>query len=365
MAEDLARDSAFAVTVADIDQAALGAVAGRGPIETINADLSDPATIRKHCEGFDLIVGALSSRLGLQTLEAVIDAGRPYVDINFSGDNLLSLHDKAAARGVTAVIDCGVAPGMTNMCAGWASTQLDPFERLEIYVGGLPEVRRWPFEYKAAFAPSDAIEEYTRPARMVESGKVVTYPALSGLELLEFDRVGTLEAFNTDGLRTLIETLDVPDMLEKTLRYPGHAELMRMFRELGFFGEKKIDVGGQTIAPLDLTSALVFDDWTYGPNEVDITVCRVIAIGKASDGAPTRLQWDLFDRRDAASGVRSMSRTTGYPATQVARLVADGTFREPGVFAPERLGVQEGVLERVMSGLAERGIDYRFSRTTL
>src|SRR5262249_10095963 len=147
----------------------------------------------------------------------------------------------------------------------------------------------------APFAPSDVIEEYVRPARMVENGKIVIKEALSEPELIDFPGVGSLEAFNTDGLRSLIQTLaGVPDMKEKTLRYPGHIELMRVLRPTGFFDQKPITVDGVSVRPLDVTSALLFPKWTFEEGEGELTVLRVIVEGK-KNGAPARYQWDLLD----------------------------------------------------------------------
>jgi hypothetical protein len=174
--------------------------------------------------------------------------------------------------------------------AGYAVTQLEPCERLEVYVGGLPAVRSWPWEYKAPFAPSDVIEEYVRPARYVAHGELVVREALSEPEPFEMVGVGTLEAFNTDGLRTLARTLDVPHMKEKTLRYPGHIELMRVLRQLGLFSREPIEVDGVWVSPLALTSKLLFPQWTYGEGEEDLTVLRVVAEGKLGGGpAPPRV----------------------------------------------------------------------------
>jgi saccharopine dehydrogenase-like NADP-dependent oxidoreductase len=203
------------------------------------------------------------------------------------------------------------------------------------------------------------IEEYTRPARQVEHGQVVVRPALSSPELVEFDGVGTLEAFDTDGLRSLIKTLRVPHMLEKTLRYPGHIELMRVLRDTGFFSQRPIDIGGQKVRPLDVTSALLFPKWTFGEGEADLTVLRVIAIGK-KDGVHTRLRYDLWDRYDPKTKMRSMSRTTAFPAAIFARLLADGKFG-PGVHPPETLATQPGIFEHVMGELNRRGIHTSFT----
>lgn len=357
MALDLATDPTLQVSVADVRPMALAALSARAKVKTIQADLSDPAAIIALVKPFDLVIGALSSSMGLATLRAVIDAGKPYVDISFMADDALALAPAAAAAGVVAVVDCGIAPGMSNMAAGYAASVLQPCTRLDIMVGGVPELRRWPFDYKVAFAPSDVIEEYVRPARMVEHGEVVVYPALSGVELVDIPGVGTLEAFNTDGLRSLVTTLQIPDMREKTMRWPGHAQLMRVLQASGFFSDDPIVVGGQTVTPRDVTSAILFPHWTYEPGEVDLTVLRVVATG-TKDGMPVRMIWELVDRADAASGCSSMSRTTGLPATIVARLLLAGRFTTPGVHAPEVLGAVPGLLDEVLAELAKRGIHF-------
>ena len=207
----------------------------------MRADLRDPEVVTGLVREHDLVIGALPSHIGFATVRAVIEAGRDLVDISFMPEDARELDAFARERGVTAVVDCGVAPGVSNMMAGFAAGQLDPCEKLEIYVGGLPVERRWPFDYKAGFAPHDVIEEYTRPARLVENGRIVVREALSEPELMHFPGVGTLEAFNTDGLRSLADTLAVPFMKEKTLRYPGHVELMRVLRETGFFSKEPLD----------------------------------------------------------------------------------------------------------------------------
>lgn len=355
MAWDLRREPGLDVTLSDVSAEALARAQG---VRTLQADLSDPRAVQQLAQGFDLVVGALPSRFGLATLAAVIEAGRPYVDISFMAEDALQHDALARARGVTAVVDCGVAPGLSNMMVGHAAARLERAEQVEIYVGGLPAERRWPFEYKAGFAPHDVIEEYTRPSRIVEHGREVVREALSEPELLDFPGIGTLEAFNTDGLRSLVKTIDAPFMKEKTLRYPGHIALMRAFRETGLFSKEPICVNGVTVRPLDVTAALMFPKWTFGPGEADLTVMRVSVEGRRG-GRRVRYAWDLLDRYDPATGFRSMSRTTAFPATIVARLLAQGAFRQPGVHPPERLGREPGLLEGVIAGLAERGVSVR------
>jgi saccharopine dehydrogenase-like NADP-dependent oxidoreductase len=275
----------------------------------------------------------------------------------------LTLDAAAKKSRATVVVDCGVAPGLSNMLSGVAAAELAPCRSIAICVGGLPRRPKPPFNYKAAFSPADVIEEYTRPARLVEGGKIVTRPALSDVEPVEFSGVGTLEAFNTDGLRTLTRTLKVPSMKEKTLRYPGHAALMLAFREAGFFGEEPVKAGGAAVRPLDLSRVLLTRAWTYEEGEEgeeDLTVMRVVAEGMRR-GAPARIAWEISDLFDRATRTTSMSRVTAFPAALVARRIAAGTIRGPGIIPPEHLAATPGLVDKLLDELRTRGV--RIDRT--
>jgi saccharopine dehydrogenase-like NADP-dependent oxidoreductase len=365
IARDLAEDAGLQVDVADVRAESLERVAERAAVGRVRLDLADPAAVRQMAGGYDLIVGALPSVIGFAAVRAVIEAGKDLVDISFMPQDPLELDGLARERGVTAVVDCGVAPGLSNMMCGAAAARLDPCEKVEIYVGGLPVARHWPFDYKAGFAPWDVLEEYTRPARLVEHGRIVVKEPLSEPELLDFPGVGTLEAFNTDGLRTLMRTLRAPFMKEKTLRWPGHAELMRVLRDTGFFSLQPVDVGGQKVRPRDLTAALLFPRWTFEEGEADLTVMRVRLEGREEDGTRAAHAWDFVDRFHEGTGLRSMSRSTGYVASSVARLVTRGGFRRPGVHPPETLGAVPGLLDGVLADLVARGVRCRGTVTRL
>jgi saccharopine dehydrogenase-like NADP-dependent oxidoreductase len=257
-----------------------------------------------------------------------------------------------------ALVDCGIAPGCSNLILGYLETVLDEVQEFLCLVGGLPAVRTWPYEYKAVFSPADVLEEYTRPARYVVHGEVVTMPALSEPELVDFAGVGTLEAFNTDGLRSIIKTCKAPSMKEKTLRYPGHIELMRVLRETGFFRKDPVEVKGARVRPLDLTEKLLFPLWQLNDGEEDFTVMRVEVAG-VKNGQKVRYTYDLLDRYDASTGTTSMARTTGYTCTAGVRLVASGAFKRPGVSPPEFLGREPGCFLTVMKELAQRGVVFR------
>ncbi|VAX39683.1 Carboxynorspermidine dehydrogenase [hydrothermal vent metagenome] len=360
MAADLAADPDFAVTIADSRPDALDRAKARsgGSIETIHADLGDIETLKRTIAPFDIVVGALASVIGFQTLRAVIESGKNFCDISFMPQDAIDLDNLAKEHGVTAIVDCGVAPGMSNLLAARSVAALDKADSIEIYVGGLPRERRWPFQYKAGFSPSDVIEEYTRPSRIVEQGQLVIRPALSEPELLDFDGIGTLESFNTDGLRSLAYTMKVPNMKEKTLRYPGHIELMRVFRETGLFSHDKIEVNGVRVKPIDVISTLMFPKWSYDPGEEDLTVMRITVEG-TKDNTRQRHTWNLLDFFDKESQATSMSRTTAFPCTIMARLVATGKLTQPGVNPPERLGHDAELVEHVLAEHRKRGVEYR------
>lgn len=370
MAADLAADPSLRISIADVRDENLVKAAARAPnVTPIKADLADTAALAKLIAPADLVCGALASKIGFQSLRTVIQARKPYCDISFFSENALDLDPLAKSHGVTAVVDCGVAPGMSNMTAGYAAAYFDRCDSIAIYVGGLPRERRWPFQYKAGFAPADVIEEYVRPSRIVENGSLVVREALSEPELLDFPGVGTLEAFNTDGLRSLAYTLSVPHMIEKTMRYPGHIELMRVLRHIGLFSETPVEIrdaqGNPTrIRPLDLLSTLMFPQWTFAPGEEDMTIMRIMAQGERQ-GRRERLTWDLADSYHRPSAATSMSRTTAFPCSIMARKILRGEFNQPGVHPPEVVGRIPGMLDDVLGQLRSRGVVYAFKTESL
>jgi saccharopine dehydrogenase-like NADP-dependent oxidoreductase len=189
----------------------------------------------------------------------------------------------------------------------------------------------------------------------VESGDERTAPALSGSEEIEFPEIGVLEAFLTDGLRTLLRYDEIPNMKEMTLRYPGHADQVRLLRDMGLFAKKPIAVGGVAVSPIDVTSRLLFPLWKFEPGEEDLTVFRV-EIDAVHGGVARRHVFEILDRYDSATATSSMARTTGYVCTALVRLVASGQYTEPGISPPEMIGRVPGCLERVTRDLAARGI---------
>jgi saccharopine dehydrogenase-like NADP-dependent oxidoreductase len=302
--------------------------------------------------------------MGYQVCETVIKAGKNMVDISFFPEDPFGLDALAKQHGVTVVTDCGVAPGMGNIILGYHDTQME-IARYECLVGGLPVVREWPWEYKAVFSPIDVIEEYTRPARYVQNSCEVVREALSEAELIEFPGVGTLESWNSDGLRSLIKTMShIPDMIEKTLRYPGCIEYLKVLRAAGFFSYEPVEVNGLQIRPIDVTAKLLFPQWKLKPGEEDFTIMRIVIEGKESD-AQKRYTYHLLDRFNRETQTISMARTTGYTCNAVAELVLDGTYNHVGISPPEFVGRAAGCYTRVVEYLAQRNVIYSIESTTV
>ena len=359
MAIDLSKD--LEVYSADISEENLSKLSPHN-IKTIKADLSNKETIKELIADKDLVIGAVPGFMGFETFKTVIESGKNTSDISFFDEDPFILNDVALKNNVTAVMDIGVAPGMDNIILGYHNKRMQVSDFICL-VGGLPAARIWPYEYKAPFSPADVLEEYTRPARFVVDGKIITKPALSEPELMQFEDIGTLEAFNSDGLRSLIKTMpNIPNMIERTLRYPGHIELMRVFRESGFFSKEEIDIKGKKIRPLDLTSKLLFPQWKLGDEEKEFTVMRVIVSGLENNKQVT-YTYDLLDRYDAATKTSSMARTTGYTCTGAARLIIENKYTRKGVSTPEFVGEDENCFNTMINYLKERNINYRMQKS--
>lgn len=355
--KDLASGGDFDVTAVDADPGALARLEGEPNVTTVRADLSDAGVLDAIVADHALVVGAVPGFMGYDVLRRVLEAGKDVVDISFFEEDPFTLDELARERGVRALVDCGVAPGCSNLILGRLDAALDETESFRCLVGGLPVERSWPFEYKAPFSPIDVIEEYTRPARLRVDGRAVTRPALSDLEFVEVPGIGTLEAFNTDGLRTLLTTVETPTLIEKTLRYPGHAERMRMFRDTGFFGTEPIETPGGRVRPLDVTAALLFEAWRLGVEE-DLTAMRVEVVGR-KDGRRVRHTYDLLDRYDPSTRTSSMARTTGYTCTAAVRLLASDRYDRPGISPLKFVGRDEGCYGFIMGELAARNVVFR------
>jgi len=361
IAIDLAQQ--HSVVSIDHNHAALEELLQLNPaIQPVQFDLLDSQQLAATIKPMDLVISAVPGFMGFDILKQVINAKKNVVDISFFPEDSLALDQLAKQQQVTAIVDMGIAPGMSNLILGFHNQHMHVHE-FKCMVGGLPKNPQPPFNYKAPFSPVDVIEEYTRPARIVVDRKQLTRPALSDIETVELPRVGKLEAFNTDGLRTLLTSMStIPTMVEKTLRYPGHAALIQTLQSIGFFSTNPIMEIGHHIRPLDITTQLLKKHWLLDKNEAEFTVMRIDISGTEQD-KPVSYQYDLYDEYDSVTQTTSMARTTGYACTAAANLVLENEFATVGVSPPEIVGGNKRCYEFVMAYLQQRNIIFSQQRT--
>lgn len=317
IAEDLAKD--HSVTVADSRE--LTDIEG---VKTIVTDLSHFDELCFHMASYDLVVGALPAALGYQAAQAAIAAQRSYVDIAFYEEDAAELHDQAKAAGVAIMPDCGLAPGISNLVIGRAMAQKPDTESIDIYVGGVAADKSRPFGYVISWSVPDLLEEYTRPARIRQNGETVSVPVFSGMEQLDIEGVGTMEAFYTDGLRSLLDIKGPKTLNEKTLRWPGHVEAIQPLLEKGNFIE---EISAQCSEGEDFV----------------VLFLRV-------DGE------EVVMTAHAKDGLSAMSRTTALTCAAFARLVAAGGVKEVGVVPPEIVGRDADAYCNILDQLKGHGI---------
>jgi len=336
----------------------------KGTIETVASDISkdnvhplrlnfyDYQKLVQTIKDFDITIGLAPGRLGYQTLKASIEACVDMVDLSYMPEDPVRLNDEAKRAKVTVIPDCGVAPGLSNIFVGRAVSVLTRVEDVYILVGGLPQKRVPPLDYKITWCVEDLIEEYVRKARIVKDGESIEVEALDGLEDIDFPGVGRLEAFYTDGVRTLHHTIrGVMNMWEKTMRYPGHAEKIRLLKDLGLFDEEPLLQG---TSPRGLTARLL-EQKLRMPEVGDLLAMR-IEVNGISKSSRTRYSCCLLDYYDAHKKVTAMGRTTAYTASAVVQLLAKGSIKEKGVVPPEKLGMNKKIFNKIMAELGRDGI---------
>jgi lysine 6-dehydrogenase len=334
IARDLARSLRDAqITVADLTQPTLPALPN---LDWIEADLSDRPTIARLLHGYDFGVGALPSRLGFGAMHAAIEAKRNLVDVSFSAESPLELDAVARAAGITIVPDCGLAPGLSHLLVGYHATRHGTPEEALIMVGGVAEDAKRPYGYVVTWSLDDLLEEYVRPARIVRGGETIEVPAFSGLERVQIEGVGEMEAFYSDGLRTLIETLPgVREMGEKTLRWPGHAEAVMPLVESG-----------------DLLDEFRRHCFANPPRDLVVLEVRL-------RWGDTRRTVSMVDRYDASTGMTAMSRTTAFTTSVVAQLAARGGLPEKGVQPLERVARDDKAYRFILAEMESRGVRFK------
>jgi len=295
-----------------------------------------------------LVVNALPGPIGHLALQNIVELGLSCVDVSFTSEDPRILEDKVIKSNSLVIADTGIAPGLSNLLSADLVANKN-IQTLEIFVGGLPFRRTPPWEYAAPFSPIDVIAEYTRPARIKINNKLESRPALSGLKHLDIEKIGTLEAFLTDGLRSLLD-LDVPNMKEYTLRYPGHAEKITKLKDQNLLSDEIIEIDGVQMTKMELTSLELFEQWKLIPGEPEFT--HLIISGTDSNGIDHG--WKIHD--EGSDGWSSMSRTTGLPTVSFCKMILDKSIQDTGVFMPEYFGANSNIVNRIIEDFKTKGI---------
>jgi lysine 6-dehydrogenase len=325
-------------------------------------DVRDRAAVLAVMRECDAVMSAIPYYFNLQMAECAVEAGVHFCDLGGNTEIVFQqkeLMEKAKAKGITVVPDCGVAPGMVNILAQYGIEQMDSVDSVRIYVGGLPQEPEPPLNYQIVYSLEGVLDYYTTLSWVVRNGKRAQVTALSERETMDFPKpAGELEAFHTaGGLSTMAWRYEgkIPTMEYKTLRYPGHAEKMEVIRELGLLDLEPVDVKGNKVVPRDVFVSIVGPKLTK-PTGKDLLVLRVEVKGKKG-GKPATRRFDLIDRYDEEHGISAMMRTTGYSLSITGQFQASGKVTPPGVWTPDECMPAKAYIDE----LRKRGMDLQES----
>ncbi len=314
----------------------------------------------------NLVVCSVPWKLTLPPLDASIEAGAHFVDYglyqNVEFDKRIdAYHKKALEAGVTVIPSCGLAPGMTNMLAAYGVSFMDQADKIEVYVGGIPEKPEPPLQYKAVWSIEGVWTQFMEACRVIKDGRPDTVEATTEKVTLHFEGLGDFEAAYTDGLGTLLhayknpEMKGVKDVYEKTIRWPGHYDKIRTLKDCGLLNTEPFTVGDCTIAPRTFLTALLAPALKMKDHEKDMSLLRVKAIGK-KNSENLEKTYQMVDYRDEETGLLSMARTTGFTGAIMVDMLASGKINEKGVVMPEKLGADQNVFEELMEEYKKRNI---------
>ena len=341
----LARDRACEVVIADLRTDALHPALKPwlgDRLTTVRANASCEWEVAAAMEGAAAVLCAFPYYFNHDMARLALDAGAHFTDLGGNTaivERQRGLDSRARAAGLSIVPDVGLAPGMVNILAQGGIDRLDATDSVRLRVGGLPRRPRPPLNYQIVYSLEGMLDYYVTPAEILKDGRRTTVEALSELETLDFpDPVGRLEAFHTGGgTSTLPARYEgrIRSLEYKTLRYPGHAHIMRAIRALGLLSDREVEHDGARVNPRkffiqQVTPLLTNDDGD------DLVVARVEVAGER-DGRPARIRYDVIDYHDPETGITAMARTTGFSLAIVALMQARGEVTAPGVGTPDQV----------------------------
>jgi len=305
-------------------------------------DARDEIAIREAMSGVDACLNALPYHFNLVMARLAVESGIHYADLGGNTAMVfqqLELDGAARARGICVIPDCGLAPGLVNVLAVAGIQELDATERVRIYVGGLPQEPRPPLDYHIVYSIEGMLDYYTTPSWVLRNGRLRQVDALTAVEPVTFPLpIGMLEAFHTGGgLSVLPWTYEgeIPTMEYKTLRYPGHAAIVRAMRDLGLFQDVPVRVGDKEVVPRDVFIACAEPRLKARPDELDFVAARVEVEGRRADERAS-IVFELVDRFDKETGISAMARTTGFSLSITGQFMASGKIERVGASTPDR-----------------------------
>ncbi|MFL6336355.1 MAG: saccharopine dehydrogenase C-terminal domain-containing protein [Pyrinomonadaceae bacterium] len=362
-AYDLAHNSEGVelVTVADVDEGRARAVAETlrdGRVRPAQVDVEDRGRVVELMRGHDAALSCVTYFHNLGLARAAVEARTHFCDLggnNTVVDAELALDEEARAAGVNIVPDCGLAPGMVSVLAAHGAARFEQLDEIHIRVGGLPQTPRPPLDYQIVFSVEGLINEYVERARVIRGGELVEVESMTELESLDFpEPYGRMEAFQTSGgTSTLPETFlgKVRELDYKTIRYPGHCERFKLLIDLGLARSEAVEVGGAPVPPRRLLGELLNRHLpSDGP---DLVFIRLEFAGELKGGGARRLRYDIIDRFDPSTSLSAMQRTTAFPASLVAQMMARGETTRRGAVPQERCIPPDAFV----AALAARGIN--------
>jgi len=348
------------VVVADRDLGHVPAFLDRwkgGALELLRLDFQDRQALEAAIRRADAVLSAAPYHFNADIASLAVKVGVHYADLGGNTEIVFEqkqLDAQAKKSRITVVPDCGVAPGMVNVLAAEGIRRLDETETVKIFVGGLPQQPEPPLNYMVVYSLEGVLDYYTSPGWVLRDGKRMQVEALSEIEHVVFPHpIGKLEAFHTSGgISTMPFTYEgrIRTMEYKTLRYPGHAAMMRPIRELGLLATEPVEVDGRSVRPRDVFIAAVGPRLTR-PHGRDLIALQVEVRGK-KDGRPACTRWQMVDRYDEQNGVTAMMRTTGYSLAITGLMQLDGRIAATGVHTPDECVPAAPYVEE----LAKRGI---------
>jgi len=338
-------------------------------VATVIGDVTDCDELSYLMSGCDVVISCVTYKFNYELAKAAMEAGASFCDLGGNEDIVRKqflLDEMAREKEVAIIPDCGLAPGLVSILTAAACAEMEEASEIRLRVGGLPQEPRPPLNYSLFFSVEGLINEYVEDATVIRGGRLLRVPSLQDLEEIEFPApFGKLEAFNTSGgISTLPTTLGdrVQHLDYKTIRYPGHCQLVRLLRDLGLMETRNLKLGTQQVRPRAILAMLL--EQKLPKDEPDVVLVRVSVKG-IKDGEPTEIQWECIDYADEQTGLSAMMRTTAFPISIISQMLASGDIIARGTLTQETCVPTQPFLTELQSrGVKIKRTERKLAQTT-